>query len=98
MLRDSDVVPLESPKIRAVRKWVESLIIIGSLGLGGGGVGYYLGGVQARQDCAVEIERLRMAYAGQVSTLAGQVSEAAETASSAAVQAESAAKAVKEKP
>jgi hypothetical protein len=98
MLRDSDLVPLEHPKIRAVRKWVESLIIIGSLGLGGGGIGFWMGGVQARQDCAVEIERLRSVYESRVDNLAGKVSDAAETAASAAVKAESAAQAVKEKP
>lgn len=97
--RDSDVAPLAPPVEherdvrRSLRKWFESLVVVGGLVAGGMGIGYWGGIQQEREARLAEIDRLRKAYELRLTSLSGRVSEAADTAANAAAQAGQAASA-----
>jgi len=89
---DSDISPLEPRRVRqSLRKWFESLVVLGGLVAGGMGIGYWGGIQQEREARLAEIDRLRQAYELRLSSLSGRVTEAADTAASAAAQAGQAA-------
>lgn len=91
--RDSDITPLEADTSvrRSLRKWFESLVVLGGMVAGGMGIGYWGGIQQEREARLAEIERLRKAYEMRLTSLSDRVSGAADTAADAAAQAGQAA-------
>ena len=103
MHADTDQIPLEcQPRLRVHKPWrryVETLLVISALFLGGVGTGYVAGlrdldaALNRRNaEHLVEIERLQAIYESRVYVLTGRVGEAAATAEGAAQAAAQAAR------
>ncbi|SFO51680.1 hypothetical protein SAMN05216567_10141 [Variovorax sp. OK605] len=95
---DSDLAPLTPTRHlpRAVRRVVESLIVISGLIGGGIAIGYYAGVQQERQARLEEIARLQESYQTALGALSGKTERSAAKVADAAASVSSAAEAVAE--
>lgn len=95
---DSDLTPLTPTRHlpRAVRRVVESLIVIGGLIGGGLAIGLYVGVQQEREARLEEISRLQTTYQATLAVLSGKTERSAAQVADAAASVSSAAEAVAE--
>lgn len=96
--QDSDLSPLTPTRHlpRAVRRVVDSLIVIGGLIGGGMAIGYYAGLQQDRENHIAEVSRLQDSHQRALLVLTGKSERAAADVADAAASVSSAAETVAE--